>query len=201
MKTILFIAAVFLLASLGSAWAQLDPGPNGLGVYFDQEASSVVQNSDGSSSVSAYLVLTNPTEMGALSFWTCTVRPEDQGSGAVFIWGEPRMGINTNYPMPGQQSFTFFVSNESPGIPSLEPVLVLADLTIDLGGYSQPVGLHLENNSVYSLTEFTGWFEDNLVALNPSSGAFDLPVAVINGEAPVATDHRSWDYLKALYHD
>ena len=95
------VALIFML--VGHAAAQLDQDPNGIGIYFDEEAIVVAGNSDGTSSVTAYLVLTNPTETGHLFFWACTVRPEDQGSGSVYIFGESRFGTNDNYPMPGQQ--------------------------------------------------------------------------------------------------
>jgi hypothetical protein len=41
----LFVLA-FMLSTWGAAWAQLDPDPDGLGVYFDQEATLVVATAE-----------------------------------------------------------------------------------------------------------------------------------------------------------
>ena len=95
------IIALFLVLFPLTAFAQIDPHPDGIGIYFDTEATSVVTIAETGSTVQAYLIGTNMSQ------------PE--------------------YP------------------------------------------------------------------LYPSSGSQSLPVAMINGDAPIATESQTMDSVKVLY--
>jgi len=187
-----------LVLSATSVFAQVDPDPNGIGIYFDQGAtvnSTVI--AEGTDVVNAYLVLTNPSLEGNLDYWYCYVSTylDDPNQGAS-IAGHPVNGTNIIVSnMPGSSSWGFRVFPYSE--PPLEATFttVLAELEILIFDFNSPIYLYVRGSGdevVYSVGTESA-------SMNPSSGSWDLPVAVINGEAPVATESQSWGQLKSLY--
>jgi len=52
----------------------------------------------------------------------------------------------------------------------------------------------------FYIREFRLWLDGGTeVAQQPSSGDWNLPVAVINGPAPVATQGAAWGSVKSLF--
>ena len=74
-----------------------------------------------------------------------------------------------------------------------------ADVYIDIGEDTGPVGLYFGSNSFYSTNGVISSLDPDRIPLYPSTGSSDLPVAMINGEAPVASESRSWDGVKVLF--
>jgi len=193
MKSMLtLIVPVMFLSS--AAFAQIDSGPDGLGVYFDEAATQVaVVPEDPGDMVQAYLVLVDPTHDGQLSSWRAHVR-SGFDEGCIMV-GTPRIGQDMEMDMPGSNYCGFEVIVD-PGTPNpTQPVMVLADLTI----YDLTEGAVI---NVYLGWPATASYEVDGHApqpFQPSSGSFDLPVARINGEPPVATRDLSWGRVKALF--
>lgn len=187
---VLFIVLAF------DAGAQIDPDPDGIGIYFDLEATQVSTTVEVGESVMGYLIATNPSQEGGLAFWVATVH---SAAPEVIIWGVPANGVNiaTNMP-PGGPTFFFVVSSSTPP-PSLQGITLLGTLwvTVLVDG---PIGLEVHGDAGY---EFPMYRVDDPNGqdhwLFPSSGGTDLPVAVINGNAPIAAEPHSWGQVKSLY--
>ncbi len=97
--------------------------------------------------------------------------------------------------MPGEMNAYFSVTTEGFEPQLFEPIMILANLSVDLGYYISPVGLFLPYQPYYSSVGIDGPY----ISFNPSSGNENLPVAMINGAAPVKTSDQTWDGVKALY--
>jgi hypothetical protein len=189
----ILVVSIILFAS--SAVAQIDPGPDGIGVYFDTGATTVqVMVEEETLSVTAYLILTRPTLQGTLYYWEATVATGcGDGYGSAEVIGAPINAGNIVMNMPGQGFFSFVSSTD--GYPPYEltgSAMVLAELEI-IGQYFHQVSICVGEGALYAVSG-----EDWLV-MNPSSGDWDLPVATINGLAPVGVESESWGGVKALY--
>ena len=187
-----------LVLSAASVFAQVDTDPDGIGIYFDQGAtanSAVV--AEGTDTVDAYLILTNPSLEGNLDFWTCYVSTylDDPNQGTT-IFGGPVNGTNLIVSnMPGGFSWGFRVSPYSDPPLEATSTTVLAVLQVLIFDFNTPIFLYIrgaDSDVGYSVGS-------EGAAMSPSSGSWDLPVAAINGEAPVATESQSWGQLKSLY--
>ncbi len=75
-------------------------------------------------------------------------------------------------------------------------IAILAHLNIIIWDDSAPINLHLNADWCRYWTIDGG---DDGFALYPSSGSSDLPVATINGPAPVAVVNTEWGAIKAMY--
>lgn len=195
MKFRVLIGSLLLVIFLADySMGQIDPDPNGIGVYFDEGATVVSISADPASSVNAYLILTNPTEIGGIAYWEAYVDHQLPGTFSNYssVYGEPRFGINYWDPMSGASFIVFNVVIDTPQ--PLERVTILADLIIWLNGEVNPVGLYV-CDTFYSKVGYGGPY----VLCNPSSGNSELPVASINGPAPVVVEKRSWGQVKALF--
>ena len=189
-----FVSSLLVLATV--SFAQSDTGPDGLGLYFDQGATVVSATmTEETESVTAYLILNNPTVEGNLNHWSAGVSAFLGGPGNAQVTGSPVVGQNLASNMPGSESWTFEVSvGDEPTLPT-ENITVLAVINILPYVYDVPIHLYVTFG-----WEFGGYGTDLGGAdFQPSSGSWDLPVAVINGQAPVAEKSQSWGQVKAIF--
>jgi hypothetical protein len=191
MKKALLTAGLLTLtmAAGATAPAQLDPGPDGLGVYFDLDATQVAAEAGEAQTVPAYLVATGLTLSGDVTYWSARLCPW----GAAEIQGTCRNSHNYSMNMPGDACWSGTAFAFEPSFPA-QDITVLADLQITVWWDEDPVLIFIQAGPEYQTST-----ADHLFPLNPSSGAWDLPVAVINGPAPVAGRTATWGGLKALY--
>ena len=64
---------VFFIVLASCAFAQIDPDPDGIGIYFDLEATQVSATVEVGEAVTGYLIATNPSQEGGLAAWVATV--------------------------------------------------------------------------------------------------------------------------------
>ena len=196
MKVSWKISCVSLVILASGASAQIDNDPDGLGLYFDQGATVVSSTvAEGTESVTAYLILTNPSVGGNLNHWSAGVRTLLGGQGNAQVTGSPTRGYNLALNMPGSEHWVFEVSvgDEIP-FPTTR-ITVLAVIAIWPYVYDVPINLYVTFGS-----EFGGYGTDIGGAdFQPSSGSWDLPVAIINGQAPVAEKPQSWGQVKSVF--
>ncbi len=189
--------AVVLVFAVTGAFAQVDPDHDGIGIYFDQGAttnSAVV--AEGTVSVTAYLILTNPTFGGNLVHWAARVSCDPNSPYQASIAGTVYNGTNIDIDnMPGSSHWSFEASvDQQPPYPVSE-ITILAELLVYPATYSEPIYLFVTEGPEYpAYGAEEGW-----AYYQPSSGSLDLPVAVINGDAPVPTENQSWGQLKSLF--
>ena len=72
---------------------------------------------------------------------------------------------------------------------------LLAYLHIQVVDSNYPIALYVTYDPMYSVVGTDGPYHD----LFPSSGAEDLPVAVINGQGPIEAQAATWGQLKSMY--
>ncbi|MGD9546184.1 MAG: hypothetical protein AB7V45_01430 [Candidatus Krumholzibacteriia bacterium] len=189
MRTLVLLITLFSSAS----FAQIDPGVDGMGVYFDENATIVSTVSDGVTWVTGYLILTHPSEQGELKYFTVTVETYEDQLAAFTGW--PRFGINQYTPMPGANFFVFSVVAGDGEPFFLSNISVLADIAVLPFFNRREIRLYLANPK-YSMVGQDGPF----ITCAQSSGSPDLPVAVIDGPAPVGGSEMTWGSLKSLFH-
>ncbi len=186
---VLFQVALFMLLVANASIAQVDPDPDGIGVYFDVEATLVSTTAVTGEYVQAYLIGTNLSQSGDIDYWEAYVFP-DQGAS---VSGIPFGSFNYSMNMPGDPSWHCVALSPDPPLPT-QAITLLASLEIQVLDDSIPIGLFVGGEARYrlygSLEEFP---------LFPSSGSPDLPVARINGAAPVSVDQGTWGTLKSMF--
>ena len=183
----LTVGAILVCCSV--AVAQVDPDPDGIGIYFDQEATVVAATGSTGEVLQAYLVGTNLSQSGNIDYWESYVCP-DQGAS---VGGSPYGSYNYAMNMPGDPCWSCIALYMDPPLPAQE-ITLLASLGIYIEDDSVPIGLFVGGEDRYridgSLVEYP---------MFPSSGSPDLPVATINGEAPIPVEPVTWGGVKALY--
>jgi len=199
MRAVSFITAILNVAIVANVAAQIDPDPDGIGVYFDLEATQVVAMAEEGEFVTAYLFATNISQPGGVVFWEAsiepniTVPPDDPAAWAGYIYGAPVDSYNYAMNVPGDPSW-HCIAMPQPPLP-VAPLTLLAYLSIHILDGSYPIALYVTYDPLYSVVGTDGPYHD----LFHSSGAEDLPVAVINGQGPIAAQAATWSQLKSLY--
>jgi hypothetical protein len=180
-----------------SAIAQIDPDPNGIGVYFDSEATVVSATVPVDEIFALYLILTNPSAPGGVAGWELAFHYDYQN---LFLLGYSFAGngINICDPWPN-----ICVGIPPPPLPWAETIVlmtlnfyVLTDACVEytLTPVEYP---SLPGQMIYN----DGADPFNLIPLHPSSGNVELPVAALNceGPPPIRVQETSWGQAKALY--
>ena len=191
------LLTLMLIAS--SAFAQLDPNPNGVGVYFDQGAmQNCLMDPPLYSQVTAYVIATNISTPGILG-WQCSLRTVP----AVLPGG---IGVTAGCTMTDvlpDMSCTF-----GSRVGLNDPTIILATLTVLFTGGA--IDFAIGPHSVPWLPD-TPCFRagNNFNTVLPLNASSSVPypgydntfiVASINGAlCPVPTEPVSWGCLKALY--
>ena len=187
-----------ILVCCSGAVAQVDPDPDGIGIYFDEQGYTNCVNLEPGvyGPGFCYLLITQASEPSGVSGWECRLDIE----GPLFVlWMEffggafgtpigPDIIVGLNYGLPWAQA------------------IALVDITIYLtepgqvvftvGPTSTPT---IPGYPAYAAGDDPG----NVIPLYPSAGYDEfgnaLPCAVINGECPVKKQDMTWGGVKALY--
>ena len=192
-----FIAAtlLFLAFNYQVGLGQIDPDPDGIGIYFDEEATQNSAWGGPWEPVFAYLVGTHLSQEGGIVYWEAVVRATGD---IAYMGGAPMFGQNMVMNMPGSTHCGFIVLSPSEPIP-VSGTVVLAGVYFVLYTGTAPTWIFVYGydrpNPVYSIDSYGGPYHDMYV----SSGDTALPVAAINGEAPIPTTMHTWGDVKALY--
>jgi hypothetical protein len=191
-----------ILFAGGSAGATVDPDPDGIGLYFDESATTACAVAGVAHPFPAYLVITNPTaeEIWGIEFSMCTETAGGSPSQLfkVVTWyaGFLDLGIVYDWCVDGR-AIQFYEPVPRVGdhvVLAMIQYMILTDMTVSffLGPHpaeSIPDGLpaYLDGNGA-------------VLPLQLSSGNPDLPVAQVNGDcAVVATETTTFGRLKATY--
>jgi len=200
MKTRLSIAILCLCLLSATAFAQLDPGPDGIGVYADMDGmvNSITQEEG---LLEVQLLLMGCTAETGIQAWEAAILCD----GCLTFLGHqlPYEGFNVS-AMP---DITVGVSDGEDNLPiAQEPIMHLTTLQFLVTGpeegniYVKPVSFFEGSGSMGNyLPAYAAGETNQLYAMYPSSGSVNLPVFRVNGEAPVATTSFTLDGVKALY--
>ena len=178
-----------LLAASTPATAQLDTDPGGIGIYFDPGATVVTAGGAGGDVIDAYLIGTRLASSGDIASWQATIA----WSQGADVYGSPNGSYNYWTNMPGGTQWTFLALYEAAGLPA-GSITLLATLQVHVLDGTVPIDLYVGDGGYYRLLP-----DSDEIPLHPSSGGTDLPVAVINGAAPVPATAATLGAVKALY--
>ena len=197
MVKLIVVLMIFILP--GTITAQLDPGPDGIGIYFDTAAQENCLHG-ASGYIRGFLIITHPSIETGISFWTCHVDYELPAGTTISGWVLTGNVINIYEPP------NFFVARYS----STAPLIPCTDATrvawFDM--YMAVPGCAWfrvrESDGQYGfpsqLAYHSGHDPDVDVPLNPAAG--DQPNAGINCsdcDSAVSAETQTWGMLKALY--
>jgi hypothetical protein len=200
MKKLLATLAIVCFAA-SAVWAQVDPDPNGIGIFFDLEGSVVCETAGTGSTVFAYVAITNATAAGGISGWEAhvTMNPDPLPAG-YYILGWTLYGDGLNLFAP--PDFVVGMGSPLPWSPAIEV------LQMQIGVFGAPAcvefGLRPADQPshpgymVYvDALDFT-----NIVDLQYSAGAdYNAPAAMLNCVdcLVVQEETNTWGGVKALY--
>ncbi len=187
----ILLATLAIMLSSSLALAQVDPEFDSIGIYFDTEA-SIHRITLLEGQHHAYLAITRPTDITGISGWECRISTE----GPVFVLEYGILGQAINAATPPN----FAVGLAEP-FPFADSIIVM-DMTILLTGLEE-IHFYIHPSYQPSLEGVpayaSGGNPENLWPLQQSTGGEDYPVAVINGDTPVADEDATWGGVKALY--
>lgn len=206
MKKLLVLLAVLALAA--PAAAGLDPGTNGIGVYFDVEGNSNCASPAPYAPLNMYLLATNINEPSGVSGW----------EAHVYFNPTPGAGVTYSYMGTGALNVLtapdFQVGIGGGALPYAPAINLLTMNTFYLGGQLLiGVGEIITKATSFPVTHKPGFAAGNdpsrLVGLTPSSnvpwpGAAPFLAYVVAGvnagiNCPVPNAESSWGNVKALY--
>ncbi len=208
---ITIILGLLAALSAGPAVGQIDPDPDGIGIYADFGATQPSIQVDPVEEFTLHLIATNLGEADVVT-WALKVTP----SPGLYILGyEIPYDYQSHFYQVDGGAYHFIVSGDL-GDPSADPPeppvpigygpnMRLLDITFligELGPHYLFIGpnevLGSGPDPVYSssrtLIEGPG-----LIPLYPSSGSNDAPVFVVNGQDPIANEILTFGAVKALF--
>jgi len=196
MKKLLVLVAAALLIS-GNSLAQLDPDDNGVGVYFDPCGCCMPCIPLPEGEGFAWLVITHPSAPAGIGGWECRLEVE----GPVAILGYNLLGAN---PINFTVEPNFLVGLSEPLVnPFTFPTLVVMEIHFLVLDVQPAIEFYLEPNWTPSipgeLAYADGVDPDILYIMRQSTGGPGEPVAVVNGDCPVANEDATWGQVKTLY--
>jgi hypothetical protein len=149
-----------------------------VGVFFDGEA-KVNCISLPAGEYPAYLMVVNPSAQSGIKGWECSLQTRGEGQCMILDWGLQGKGINVATPPH------FMVGLGDP-LPPREVVLLL-DMTLLLLDEGE-VNIYLGPTNLSIAAEVPSYVPadktEQIIPLNPASGDFGRPVAIINGDCP-----------------
>jgi hypothetical protein len=202
MKKMLAVLAVVLVAS--GAMAQIDPDPDGFGIYFDTDGLSYELATTASfQPVTAYLLLTRPSDTTGVSGWECTVDVVGPGALAVPVASSWVLSAGTDVD-DTPEGFQVGIGTGGAALPYGQTV-VLATFSNFVFAPGMLVEFFISNiPGTQSFNDTPGYAagsdETALIPAQVSSGyPYSNACAVINGAGVVADEPMSWSGVKNLF--
>jgi len=201
------VLCLVLFCTASQALAQIDPDPNGIGIYFDEEAFIYCMTAPFGVNRTAYLCLTRASDHSGISAWEAMV--EVSQPSAVLSWNLRGQATNTSVPpefmvqmaepLPWQSSLVLMeieinIGTAHPVVFRIHPV---SEPTVTTTPFPLPAYAGSDDPSDYKTLGYSwGW--------DPLTGIPNW-CAVINpagdcGDDPTETENTSWGGIKALYH-
>lgn len=189
-----FLILVCLLLSTATAVAQVDPNPDGIGIYADMDGLTNQVNIEIGKPLEAYLLLTRPSGAGALGAWECNVVVPDN----VTIWG-------WSFPAPG----TICISTPPTICVGVYPRIAYGNV-VHLATFiltpldSSPAQFYIEeypNTQGVTKPRYLDTDDSSdgvIIEMNPYPSGNDVATFTVNPSA-LPVSNTSWDGMKALF--
>ena len=195
MKKFIALAALALLLLSLPAQAQIYPIPDGLGIYFDTDATQYCLDAF-IGRLEIYLMLTNCSEPTGISGWECHVTYNVPPDDVYMGWWLPDGSLNLSIP----PDFVVGLGTPRPNA----PIILLAKLYLfvfpddPIVFYVGPADLpSLPGVAVYA----AGGNPGHLIQMHPTSGDTNTPVAAIFacGDMIDATETTTFGHVKVMF--
>lgn len=194
MKKLLVLGLTLLMAS--TAMAQVDPDPNGIGLFFDMGTYTTRCGSAASGMLPLFLVASNIETPGGLGGWEAQVRLN--GAGLMFL----------SAVLAGQGPINLYTAPEFQvglGVPmDFAPNLLLATINYFVMA-ATPATFYIEPIAHAQSIAGECCFADgadvgNLVAFQAPQGLWSLPAALLNQDCGlVAAEDETWGGVKGMF--
>jgi hypothetical protein len=175
--------------------AQLDLGPDGLGLYFDLEASEYCGAVQHGSPFEMYLILTNASAEAGVAGWECRIE-YDPSSLYVLSW----VVHNTSGSYFDPPNFAHGLTPPLPWSPTINLMTVtLLKFDADCTWFS--IVPHPFASIPGEIVYLDAGDNTTLIPMHQSTGGPDVPVAGLDCVCPppVAREITSWGAVKGVY--
>lgn len=192
------LLGVALLVWPAWARAQIDPRTDGIGCYFDQQAvGNCITTTSSFQLVTAYMIATRISATSGMSGFECAAIISG-GGFCPLGWNVFHAGTNfltaplvaVGFGVLTVRSPAFLLASVAGYVES--PV---SQILLYIDALPTPTLPQYPHNPVYAPNADP--FE--LRPLWQSTGGYDVPVAAINGDCPVANATGTWGGVQALY--
>lgn len=203
-KVFVILAAAVLMSSSDVLAQPIDPDPDMIGFYFDEDATIYCTSAPTGAPFPAYLCLTNCTAPAGVSGWECSVWV----TPGIFVlsWNLHGIAVVTGIP----PDFLVSLGEPLPWAPSIVLMDVLVGVfapgTIELKVYpSSSASLPPNSDGCFLPAYAAGDDPGHLRPLGYSCGynpdtCEPNMCTVINGDCtPIENDEMTWGGVKALY--
>lgn len=196
MKKLVVMMCVVSLAA-GAAFAQADPDPDSFGVYFDMGATLTGSAPGYMGYYDAYVMLTNPSAAAGVAGIEFRLTMSNGGAAPAAV----ALAFNGDGLSP--LTAPDYAWGFAAPLPNTPIVLIATHAGATFGTVQEFfVGpIESANPSVAGAMVYVDAADaGHKIVMNPSSGSFDLPVAVFNCEDCVTpTSEETWGNVKAMY--
>jgi hypothetical protein len=196
MKKLLALAAIAVLAS--SAFAQVDPDPDGMGVYFDMNATmncKTIAFTGTPILVDAYLLLTNPSGAQVLA-WEAKIVSN------VAALSPGNWAINGGLNVGTGENFIVGMGG-TPHFAGTEPVLLASRQMMFFMVTGESATFTVMGVPGSTSFDGTPGYQAILGVMTPCqspTGSFTAPQSFVNGSCDVvANEDMAWGSVKSLY--
>jgi hypothetical protein len=173
--------------------AQVDPDPNGLGIYFDHGGEVVMISTPMPFvEVHAYLLLSRPVNQTGVSGWECSIRTE----GTIL---QPQWSLSAGMNSSTSPQFDVMIGEGSEALPYGDTIL----LATYSGMVMYPTDTVLFYIEPYENSRFSpaaaGYCAGSSFNYGIQCQISGVPCASINGSGIVANEDVSWGSVKAMF--
>jgi hypothetical protein len=195
MRKLIAIAGAALLLHASGAAAQIDPNPDGIGIYADLEATQTSVSADPGVPFEVYLVITRPSNSSGIMGWECGIDVPDNAT----IWG---WNVAGDHWLNGGSPPEFEVGYGIDPLPSTDVVLLMTFIVYLSDENPAEFYIH-ECRAVPGLYDEPGYIASDdigtLIPLHPWPRVQGEPAFKINDGTATPTLPATWGAVKALY--
>jgi hypothetical protein len=192
--SLILVLPAILLPGLSPA--QVNPNPDGIGMYVDVDATTSAVTAEIGEMIEVYLILTRPSVESGIAAWECGI----EAPANAVVWGWAL------YPHPGRFVFLIDPPDFSAGYQDFLPAadtVVLMTFNVSVTD-SEPavffIRSHWKNSGGWDLPAFATMTDNvHLHPLYPWPGGVTQPALTINDGTSAPAERSTWGTVKNTY--
>jgi hypothetical protein len=200
---LVFLVPLLILVA-GPATAQIDPWPDGVGIYFDESGNDPCEDVPVGL-VTTYLIVTKPTVLTGVSGWECRITYD----GPISILAYTMRGLCINVLEPPQFMVGMGIPHPySPAIVLMDLTIYVSDITLEGRIFVHPtfnpsMVVAGEGVPCYAAGDDPAHLIPLQIIMGFDNSGDERPVCYLNKEHgscnTIPTVTRTWGGVKALY--